>query len=108
MRLGLGVEQRACRLAGKRRRKGAICRGRALLLPAQPLQLIGRAAGEAQEDHYVMTLLSSPSMEGYAGVSSWSEGSFQPDEKLKIRKRLGKERISVKHTDKAAKVIFAT
>lgn len=71
-----------------------------------PLQLIGKAAGEAQEDHYAKTLLSSPSMEGYAGVSSRSERSFQ---QLKIRKRLGKEKRSIKqHTDKAAKVIFAT
>lgn len=103
------VNHRSWRLAGKRITKCAICRGSAQLLPDWPLQFIRKAAGEAQQDYYAKTLLSSPSMEGYAGVSSWLERSFQHDEKLKIRKKLGKERRSMKqHTDKAFKVIFGT
>lgn len=80
MLLGLGVEQRPCRLARRRRTKGAIHRGSAQLLPAWLPQLIGKAAGEAEEDHNAQTLLSSPPMEGYGGVSSQSERSFQHDE----------------------------
>lgn len=70
MRLGLGIEQSMCRLSGKRT-KGEVHEKSAQLLPAWPMELIGKTTGEAQEDHYAKTLLSSPSMEGYAGVSSW-------------------------------------
>jgi len=105
----LGIEQRVCRLTRKRRAKDAIHGVNAQLLPAWPLKLIRRTAAEAQEDCYAKTVPSSSSIEHYAGGSSWSERSFQHDENLKIGKRLGKERISMKkHTDKAAKVRFAT
>lgn len=109
VQLGLGIEQRVCRLTGKRRTKGAICGENTQLLPARPLQLIEKAAGKAQKDRYAKTPLSSPSMKGYAEVSSWSQRSFHHDEKLKISKRLGKERRSMKEqTDRAAEAIFAT
>lgn len=58
VRLGLGIEQRVCRLPAQMRTKGAIRVGRTELLPAQPLQLTEKAAGEAQDHHYAKTLLS--------------------------------------------------
>lgn len=69
MRLGLGIEQSVYRLPRKMRTKGAICVARTELLPAQLLQLTEKT-GEAQEHRYAKTLLSSPSMEGPAAVSS--------------------------------------
>lgn len=69
VRLGLSIEQRVCRLPRKMRPRDAICVARTELLPAQLLQLTERT-GEAQEHHYAKTLLSSPSMEGSAAVSS--------------------------------------
>lgn len=76
---------------------------------ACPAAAAHRESSRRGTDRYAKTPLSGPSMEGYAEVSSWSQGSFQHDEKLKISKRLGKERRSMKqHTDKAAEVIFAT
>lgn len=70
MRLGLGIEQRVCRLPAQMRTKGPIYVGRTELLPAQPLQLTEKAAGEAQDLHYAKTLLSGPSMGCSAAVSS--------------------------------------
>lgn len=69
MRLVLGIEQCMCRLSGKRT-KGEVHEKSAQLLPAWPLELIRKTTGEAQEDHYAKTLLSS---QPFHGGLCWSQ-----------------------------------
>jgi len=58
------------------------------------------SSGKQQERYRRITCprlsWGSPAMEAYAGINSWSERNFQHDKKLKIRKRLGKKRRSLK------------